>query len=301
MGWFLYTTMRDFGELCRACGDDPLLVTYERRMEELKTALDTHAWDGEWYLRAFYDDGTPLGSHTNMECQIDSLAQSWGVLSGAADAQRVEQGMEAVRLRLVDVDNRLIRLFTPAFDQTDHDPGYIKGYPPGIRENGGQYTHAALWYVWALAQMGKGNQATEMFRLLNPINHSDTPSKARHYGVEPYVIAADVYGEAPHTGQGGWTWYTGSSGWMYRLGAEAILGLHREGDHLRIEPRTSSEWAQYEVDYRFGETVYHITVENPDGVEQGVREVWLDDVKLDSNRVPLTDDGQPHQVRVVRG
>ena len=301
MGWFLYATMRDFGAVCRERGDQPLVDTYQRRMDELKTALDTHAWDGEWYLRAFYDDGTPLGSHTNMECQIDSIAQSWGVLSGAADPQRVEQGMEAMRLRLVDVDNRLIRLFTPAFDQTDHDPGYIKGYPPGIRENGGQYTHAALWYVWALAQMGKSDLATEMFRLLNPIYHSDTPSKARHYGVEPYVIAADVYGEAPHTGQGGWAWYTGSSGWMYRLGVEAILGLHREGDHLRIEPRTSSQWAQYEVDYRFGDTVYHITVENPDGVEQGVRETWLDETKLESNRVPLADDGHSHRVRVIRG
>lgn len=301
MGWFLYTTMHDFSALCAARGDQPLVDTYKHRMDELKSALETHAWDGEWYLRAFYDDGTPLGSHTSMECQIDSLTQSWGVLSGAADPVRAEQGMEAVRLRLVDVDDRLIRLFTPAFDHTDHDPGYIKGYPPGIRENGGQYTHAALWYVWALAQMGKSNLATEMFGLLNPICHSDTPSKARHYGVEPYVIAADVYGEPPHTGQGGWTWYTGSSGWMYRLGVEAILGLHREGNHLRIEPRTSSEWPQYEVDYRFGETVYHITVENPDGVEQGVRETWLDDVKLDSNRVPLVDDKQPHRVRVIRG
>lgn len=301
MGWFLYTTMRDFSALCRKRGDDPLLATYERRMEELKTALHTHAWDGDWYLRAFYDDGAPLGSHLSMECQIDSLTQSWAVLSGAADAQRAQQAMQSVQQRLVDVDNRLIRLFTPAFDQTDHDPGYIKGYPPGIRENGGQYTHAALWYVWALAQMGKSDLAGEMFRLLNPIYHSDTPGKMRHYGVEPYVIAADVYGEAPHTGRGGWTWYTGSSGWMYRLGVEAILGLHREGDHLRIEPRTPPDWAQYEIDYRFGDTVYHITVENPDGVEQGVREVWLDDVRLESNRVPLADDGRPHQVRVIRG
>jgi cyclic beta-1,2-glucan synthetase len=301
MGWFLYTAMRDFGELCQKRGDDPLVETYQQQMDELKQALEEHAWDGEWYLRAFYDDGTPLGSHTNLECQIDSLAQSWGMLSGAANPQRAQQAMDSVRVRLVDVDNRLIRLFTPAFDQTDRDPGYIKGYPPGIRENGGQYTHAALWYVWALAEMGKSDLAYELFSLLNPINHSDTPSKARHYGVEPYVIAADIYGEAPHTGQGGWTWYTGSSGWMYRLGVEAILGLHREGNHLRIEPRASSKWAQYEVDYRFGETIYHITVENPARVEQGVREVWLDDTKLESNRVPLTDDGRPHQVRVIRG
>jgi len=301
MGWFLYMTLDRFRPICLQMNDSDRADTYQRRMNEIREALENSAWDGDWYRRAYYDNGAPLGSKQSEECQIDSIAQSWGVLSGAAQPERAQRAMDSVLEKLVDKDDQLIRLFTPAFDRTHLDPGYIKGYPPGIRENGGQYTHASLWTVWALAEMGKGTQAEELFRLLNPIYHSDSAEKAELYRVEPYVIAADVYGVPPHTGRGGWTWYTGSSGWMYRLGVEAILGLYREGSKLRIDPRISEKWPSYEVDYCFGKTAYSIEIKNPDGVEQGVREIRLDGEVLPSNGVPLVDDGQPHQVIVVLG
>jgi cyclic beta-1,2-glucan synthetase len=207
--------------------------------------------------------------------------------------------MQSVNEWLVDEPNQLLKLFTPPFNHTIHDPGYIKGYPPGIRENGGQYTHAALWVVWAFAEMGQGQRAGELFRLLNPILHADTPEKAGLYRVEPYVIAADVYSEAPHTGRGGWTWYTGSSGWMYRLGIEALLGLGREGSSLRITPRIPRDWPHFEVDYRFGQTTYHIRVENPNRSESQVAAVTLDGRLLPAGVVPLEDDGGVHRVLVT--
>ncbi|MFN2283650.1 MAG: GH36-type glycosyl hydrolase domain-containing protein, partial [Anaerolineae bacterium] len=299
LGWFLYATLTRFAVLCEHRGDADLAATYRERAEDLRQALNEHAWDGAWYLRAFYDDGTPLGSAESDECRIDSLAQSWAVLSGAGDPDRASQAMASVVDNLVRRDDDLILLFTPPFDQTGRDPGYIKGYPPGIRENGGQYTHAALWAVWALAKMGRGDLAAELFGLLNPIHHADTPEKVMRYRVEPYVIAADVYSVAPHVGRGGWTWYTGSSGWMYRLGVEAILGLHRTGDALRIDPCIPKEWPSYEVTYRDGETVYHIHVENPDGECHGVTTVTLDGEPVEGNAIPLLADGNPHEVHVV--
>jgi cyclic beta-1,2-glucan synthetase len=301
MGWFLYATFDCFRPICVLMNDPARAEAYQRRMSELQVAIENSAWDGAWYRRAYYDNGAPLGSKHSDECQIDSLAQSWAVLSHAAKPERAQQAMDSVIEKLVSKEDQLIKLFTPPFDRTHLDPGYIKGYPPGIRENGGQYTHAAIWFVWALAEMGKGTQAEALFRLLNPIYHSDTPDKAEIYRVEPYVIAADVYGVPPHTGRGGWTWYTGSSGWMYRLGIEAILGLYREGAKLRIDPRISQHWPSYEVDYRFGKTTYSIKVKNLDGVEQGVREIQLDGQVLPSNVVPLVDDEQAHQVIVVLG
>ena len=213
-------------------------------------ALEANGWDGDWYRRAYYDDGTPLGSAQNSECEIDSIAQSWSVLSGAADPDRATRAMQAVVDRLVKREDGLILLFTPPFDKTTHDPGYIKGYLPGVRENGGQYTHAALWSIWALAELGDGDQAYALFRLLNPIYRADTPEKVARYKVEPYVISADVYGVAPHVGRGGWTWYTGSAGWMYRLGIEAILGLQRTGQELRLDPCIPKQWTGYTMTYR---------------------------------------------------
>ena len=233
LGWFLCATLTRFAKLCEGRGDQTQATTYRQRAAELSQAIEASAWDGAWYLRAYYDDGTPLGSVANNDCQIDSIAQSWAVLSGASDPDRATQAMEAVADRLVNQSDQLLLLLAPPFDQTPRDPGYIKGYPPGIRENGAQYTHAATWAVWAFAELGQGDRAEALFRLLNPIYHSDTPDKVARYMVEPYVIAADVYSAPTHAGRGGWTWYTGSSGWMYRVGLEAILGIRRMGKTLR--------------------------------------------------------------------
>jgi len=312
LGWFLYATLTHFAPLCERIGDEKQAAAYRQQARDLLQALEGNAWDGSWYRRAYYDDGTPLGSVENRECQIDSIAQSWAVLSGAADPARAAQAMEAVADRLVRPDDQLVLLFTPPFDKTPRDPGYIKGYPPGIRENGGQYTHAALWAVWAFAELGQGDRAEALFRLLNPIYHSDTPEKVMRYRVEPYVVAADVYSMEPHVGRGGWTWYTGSAGWMYRVGLEAILGLRRAGNTLRIAPCIPKDWSSYELTYRLtgkdkpypycdGGTSYRIRVENPDGVNRGVKQVMLDGEILPEERIPLLDDGRQHEVRVLMG
>ena len=301
LGWFLYAALSRFVPLCEQMGDGALAAAYRRQAGELQRALESSAWDGDWYRRAYYDDGTPLGSAQSLECQIDSIAQSWSVLSGAANPRRAHQAMEAVAERLVRSDEGLMLLFAPPFDQTDQEPGYIKGYPPGIRENGGQYTHAALWAVWAFAELGDGDRAEELFRLLNPIYRTDTSANAERYRVEPYVVAADVYSEEPHVGRGGWTWYTGSAGWMYRLGVECILGLRRVGDGLRIRPCIPRAWPGYTMTYRYKGTRYRIQVENPDGVTHGVNQVLLDDALLDGYVIPLHDDGKDHSVRVSIG
>ena len=212
--------------------------------------------------------------------------------------ERARQAMAEALERLVKWDERLILLFTPPFDKTHHDPGYIKGYLPGIRENGGQYSHAAMWTIWAVAQLGDGDQAEALFRLINPIYRADTPEKVAHYQVEPYVIAADVYSVSPHTGWGGWTWYTGSSGWMYRLGLEAILGLRREGAALWLDPCIPKAWPGYTLTYRYGEAIYEIQVENLAGVNRGVKQVCLGGQILSDGKVPLRDDGRHHRVEV---
>jgi cyclic beta-1,2-glucan synthetase len=297
LGWFLYTTLQRFAPICEKLGDRRRAGRYRERARELQEVLETHAWDGEWYLRAYYDDGSPLGSAQNRECQIDSLAQSWAVLSGAGDAGRARQAMEAVAQRLVRAEDQLLLLFTPPFDRTPRDPGYIKGYPPGIRENGGQYTHAALWAVWAFAELGDGDRAGELFRLLNPIYHSDSPEAARHYQVEPYVVAADVYGAPPHTGMGGWTWYTGSGGWTYRLGLEAILGFHRQGNTLRLRPCIPAAWQGFQLIYRWGESRYHVRVSRTAGPPEAL-EIHLDGQRLAGDAISLVDDGQEHEVLV---
>jgi cyclic beta-1,2-glucan synthetase len=301
LGWFLYATLNRFAPLCERMGDAERAGAYRQRAQELRQALEQHAWDWGWYRRAYYDDGTLLGSSESDEAKIDSIAQSWAVLSGAAEPARAARAMEAVARHLVRLEDRLILLLTPPFDKTAHDPGYIKGYPPGVRENGGQYTHAALWAVWAFAELGQGDRAEELFRLLNPIYHGDAPEKVARYRVEPYVVAADVYSVEPHVGRGGWTWYTGSAGWMYRLGLEAILGLRRVGGALQINPCIPKHWPGYELTYRNGETSYHIRVENPDGVNLGVRRVTLDGEDLSGGEIPLLGDGLQHEVRVLMG
>ena len=301
LGWFLHATLTKFAALCMDRGDQAPASAYRQQADEVGAALEANGWDGDWYRRAYYDDGTPLGSAQNMECAIDSIAQSWGVLSGAADSGRATRAMQAVTDRLVRWDDGLILLFTPPFDKTTRDPGYIKGYLPGVRENGGQYTHGALWSVWAMAELGDGDQASALFRLLNPICRADTPEKAARYKVEPYVISADVYGVAPHVGRGGWTWYTGSAGWMYRLGIEAILGLQRNGQELRLNPCIPKQWPGYAMTYRFGQTTYAIRVDNPQGVNRGVRHIMLDGAAAPNGVIPLVDDAQCHQVQVVLG
>ncbi len=301
LGWFLYAVLTDFAPLCERQGDAERAVAYRRRASELARAVEQAGWDGRWYRRAYDDDGVPWGAAENDECQIDSLAQSWAVLSGAGDPQRARQAMEAVVERLVREDERLVLLFAPPLDRTARDPGYVKGYVPGVRENGGQYTHAAAWVVWALAALGDGDRAAALFRLLNPLYSADTPERMARYRVEPYVVAADVYSVAPHVGRGGWAWYTGSAAWLARVGLEALLGLRRQGRVLRVEPCIPRDWPGYELRYRHGATVYCIAVENPEGINRGVQRVELDGAPLAGREIPLLDDGQEHAVRVVMG
>ena len=297
LGWFLCRTLADFIAICDQRGDQAHAIEFRTAIAEIDKAVERHGWDGEWYLRAFYDDGSPLGSFLNSECKIDSLGQSWAVIADDAPSERAVRGMEAVYKHLVRPDDELILLFTPPFHRTPHDPGYIKGYPRGIRENGGQYTHAALWVIWAFAQLGQDERAVELFQLINPICHAQTREEADRYRVEPYVIAADVYSSAPYVGRGGWTWYTGSASWMYRLGTEMLLGLQRVGDVLKIEPHVPRDWGEYQMNYRFGKTDYHIRVQQGD---HAAGEITLDGKSLADGLIPLTDDGQTHEVLVKR-
>jgi len=300
-GWFLYETLTRFANICDRVNQHDQATLYRQQANLLKQVIEEKAWDGEWYLRAFYDDGTPLGSVNSLEGKIDSLPQSWGVLTKAAMPERAKLAMEAVYQKLVRNEDGLILLFAPPFDKTEHDPGYIRGYPPGIRENGGQYTHAALWVVWAFAELGDGDRADELFQILNPIYHSNTPDKVCHYRVEPYVVAADVYGMPPYTGRGGWTWYTGSAGWMYRLGMEKIVGLQLMGDKLRISPCIPKKWQEYQITYRHNGTIYRIKVANPNHVNQGIRQLTLDGKLYPGDIIPLLSDGSEHTIEVVMG
>ncbi|HMF55728.1 MAG TPA: hypothetical protein VK619_05175, partial [Pyrinomonadaceae bacterium] len=284
-----------------ARGDKKRANAYRKHIAKLKKSLESEAWDGDWYVRAYFDDGTPLGSVRDEECRIDSIVQSWGVISGAADSQRAHRAMAAVEEYLVRLGDGLIILFTPPFDKSALDPGYIKGYVPGVRENGGQYTHAALWTVIAYALLGDGDRAGELFSLLNPINHSATRAGLHKYKVEPYTAAADIYAVWPHVGRGGWTWYTGSASWMYRAGLEYILGFELRGERLRINPCIQQSWREYEIFYRYGSTRYSIKVENPYGVNRGVITVEMDGQVLSSDDFPLVDDGAAHSIRIVLG
>jgi cellobiose phosphorylase len=294
----MLATLLDFSSVAERRSDTGRAVWCRDRAEALRAALEEHAWDGQWYRRAYFDDGTPLGSASNDECQIDSIAQSWAVISTAADEARARQSMASVQKRLVRDAEGLILLFDPPFDKGALEPGYIKGYVPGIRENGGQYTHAATWVVLATALLGDGKRAVELFGLLNPIHHADSPEKVARYKTEPYVVAADVYGVAPHTGRGGWTWYTGSASWLYRVGLEAILGFRREGTQLRIEPCIPPGWCGYEITYRYGSATYHVNVENG-GSGRGVRSMILDGKTISAGAIDLANDGRQHEVRLT--
>ena len=303
LGWFLHATLLAFVPLATARKEQARVATWRTHAVALQTSLERDGWDGNWYRRGFFDDGTPFGSAANDECRIDSIAQSWSVISGAADPARAARAMEAVEDQLIRREAGLALLFTPPFDHTPLDPGYIKGYPPGIRENGGQYTHAAAWSVIAFATLGDGDKAADLFSLINPINHSMTRVSTQRYKVEPYVIAADVYSEAPHVGRGGWTWYTGSAGWMYRAGIESILGLRLRGGFLLLTPCIPKHWPHFEVVFRYGSTRYEIVVENPHGVCRGITYVELDGQPLSEGPIPLPlrDDGTTHRICAVLG
>jgi cyclic beta-1,2-glucan synthetase len=259
------------------------------------------SWDGEWYRRGYYDSGLPLGSAQNDECRIDSVAQSWAVLSGAAPPAHAERAMDSVRTFLVARGARALLLLHPPFDSSAQAPGSIKGYPPGVRENGGQYTHAAVWIVMALARLGSGDEAAEMFHMLNPLNHARQDDDVARYRIEPYVLAGDVYSHPAHRGRGGWSWYTGSAGWMYRAGVESILGLRRSGTTFAVDPCIPSAWPAYHITWRFMATRYEIAVSNPDRRCGGVVAATLDGASVGHRAIPLVDDGQVHDVRIVLG
>jgi cyclic beta-1,2-glucan synthetase len=299
LGWFLYDTLSEFVRLCDRRKDRRHAARYRKHLAALKESIEEHGWDGDWYRRAYFDDGTPLGSAMNDECRIDSIAQSWGVISGAADKHRAIRSMAAVAEYLIRRGDGLVTLFTPPFDKGSMDPGYIKGYVPGVRENAGQYTHAALWALIAYAMLGEGDCAGELFALLNPISHSSTRSGMHRYKVEPYVVAADVYAISPHTGRGGWTWYTGSASWMYRAGLEYLLGFRLNGNQLRLDPSIPRGWREFEISYRRGSSVYHLTVENPNALNRGTARVELDGEQLATSAIDLVDDGQEHSVRIT--
>jgi cyclic beta-1,2-glucan synthetase len=295
LAWFLVATLRKFAQHAEKRGDNQVRDELLAKADGYAEAVERSAWDGEWYRRAYFDDGSPLGSRTSDECKIDSIAQSWSVISGAGRPDRTRTAMQSLNKYLVREDARLIMLLTPPFDKSTHDPGYIQGYLPGVRENGAQYTHAALWAVLATALQGDGDRAFELFQMLNPITHAQSAEAVDVYKVEPYVVAADVYTAKGHLGRGGWTWYTGSASWMYRVALEGILGFRQRGEQLFIEPCIPSQWKQFTIEYRFRSSTYEITVENPEGLQCGAVELTVDG-QSGSGAIDLVDDGKRHVV-----
>ncbi len=308
MGFFLFAILKRWIPLCEKRGETARAEIYAAYRDELLAAINGAGWDGEWYRRAYYDDGTPLGTHTGDECRIDALAQAWAVISKAAPADRAAKSLDSLERELIDPDYGIIRLLHPPFVNTPHDPGYIKGYVAGVRENGGQYTHAACWVVRAMAEAGRRDEAAELLRRLSPVWHSRDEESVARYQVEPYVVAADIYGAAPHVGRGGWTWYTGSAGWMFRVAVESVLGLRVEnGGMLVLDPRVPDGWPGFSIDFRTpsGRTLYRIEVVIPDGNASGAAGLSVDgeSVGLESGiaRWPMLDDGNEHSVFVTLG
>jgi cyclic beta-1,2-glucan synthetase len=308
MGFFLVSVIDAFLPFVKARHDSGRVHRYEQHRRELVDALATAGWDGEWYRRGYFDDGTPLGSRENDECRIDALAQAWAVLSGVAPKDRAESALDATERELVSEKDGLIRLLTPAFANSTHDPGYIKGYVAGVRENGGQYTHAALWLIRAFAAVGRRNRVARLLEMINPVNLSSDPDKVARYQLEPYVVAADVYGVDPHVGRGGWSWYTGSSGWMSRVSIESLLGFTvLRGREVRIAPVVPDDWPGFTIRYRppAGRTTYEIRVENPDAVSEAVVSADCPDlgatVRDGAAVFGLKDDGAAHVVSIRLG
>ena len=301
LGWFLATVLKNFIPICEIMKDENRIRKYEDIISSLKKSIEENAWDGEWYRRAYFDNGTPLGSKENSECTIDSIAQSWAVISGLGDEERVRIALNSVEKYLIDEDSGTISLLTPPFDSVELNPGYIKSYVPGVRENGGQYTHAAIWVIKAFAMMGDGDKAYSLFKMINPINHSRTSIEVSNYKVEPYVVAADVYTNPQHQGRGGWTWYTGSSGWMYMVGLEDIIGFSIEGNRLYIDPCIPKNWESFKIRYKYKNTMYYIKVNNKNGVNKGIESVFADNVEIKEKFINLVDDGGKHYVLVNMG
>jgi len=295
LGWFLSDTIKRFSEVAQLRKDELLLSRFGLIQATLKESIEKNAWDGEWYRRAYFDDGTPLGSKTNEECKIDSIAQSWAVISGVGDKTRSHQGMREAEKRLVRKQDKIIQLFDPPFDTSDLNPGYIKGYVPGVRENGGQYTHAAIWMIMAFAAMRDKEKMWELLQMINPINHGSTPEGMQTYKVEPYVVAADVYAVSQHSGRGGWTWYTGSAGWLYQLIIDYVIGLKRRGDTLHIDPCLPNEWDKVTIQYRFNTSNYIIEMhQDPSG--RDTIQIVVDGEAIEGNSIKLVDDGKEHTV-----
>ena len=301
LAWFLCELLRGMAEMSALLQQPELSKTYEADRYALIQRVEQAGWDGEWYLRGTFDDGSPLGSAANSEARIDSLPQSWAWLSGAADPARATQALESAWKHLVREDEGLVLLFEPPFDSSEPSPGYIKGYPPGVRENGGQYTHAALWMAMAMARKGDGGRAVQLLRMLNPIEHSRDAEAAWHYGIEPYVVAADIYRLPGRIGQGGWSWYTGSAAWMYRAWIEEVLGVQLQNGQLRIHPVIPASWPGFSLTYRHGETIYEIQVKNPDGCESGVAWMELDGVRVTDDMIRLERGLVKHHVEVMMG
>jgi cyclic beta-1,2-glucan synthetase len=303
LGWFLHAALSAFAPLAAARNEVSRAARWTAHAQAQRAALEREGWDGSWYRRGYFDDGTPLGSVTSDECRIDSIAQSWSVISGAANPVRAKQAMAQVDEQLIRREDAVALLFTPPFDKTPLDPGYVKGYPPGLRENGGQYTHAAAWSVIAFAMLGDGDKAAELFSMLNPINRTSSRAAVRRYKVEPYAVAADVYSRAPHVGRGGWTWYTGSAGWMYRAGIEAILGFHLQGQYLLLTPCIPKAWPRFDIFFRYRSSRYEISVTNPAGVNRGAVHTALDGVPLvgGEKRILLVNDGATHRIEMILG
>jgi cyclic beta-1,2-glucan synthetase len=301
LAWFLCAALREFAPVAAQRGELERSRAWSDHADRLQTAVEHEAWDGAWYRRAYFDDGTPLGASGNAECRIDSIAQSWALISGAGDPERARRAMESVGEHLVKPGDNMVLLFAPPFDRSTHEPGYIKGYLPGVRENGAQYTQAAVWCVIAHALQGDGERAAELFEMLNPINHSSTRAGIHRYKAEPFVIAADVYSEPPHTGRGGWSWYTGAAGWLYRAGIEFILGFKLRGREILIDPCIPEQWRSFKIRYRAQRSTYEFVIENPQGVARGVLRVEFDGKELPGPAVPLLDDAGVHSVRVTLG
>jgi cyclic beta-1,2-glucan synthetase len=301
LAWFLIDILKSFLQICVARSEYELAMLCESRIRQFQSALDRSAWDGEWYRRAYFDDGTPLGSRQNPECRIDSLAQSWAAISGEASQERVKQALLAVDRHLVRDSDKLILLFTPPFQDFEPNPGYIKSYPPGVRENGGQYTHAALWVALAFLRQGDGKRAVELLRMLNPIELTRTREDVLKYQCEPYAPAADVYSLEGQVGRGGWTWYTGSNAWMYRIWIEEVLGFKLRGRTVYINPTIPADWPEFGLSYRYGKSIYRATVVNPDHVGHGVAWVELDGERQPGDCITLQDDGREHDIQIQMG
>jgi cellobiose phosphorylase len=298
LAFFLHNVLTQFAGLASRHNDAAFAERCLAHAAILQENIERHGWDGGWYRRAYFDNGEPLGSATNPECQIDALPQSWSVLAAVGAHQRRVDAMNAVDARLVRRHSGIIQLFDPPFDKSPLNPGYIKGYLPGVRENGGQYTHAAIWTTMAFALLGDHERAWELFTMINPINRGQSADAIATYKVEPYVVAADVYAIAPHVGRGGWTWYTGSAGWMYRLVVETLLGITLEPDRLRLNPRPPAAWHEFKLHYRYRETFYHITISKAD---DGIARVIVDNNVQSDQSIPLVDDHNDHYAQVHIG